>query len=126
MASARAGHPVAVDGPLTTSMAGLRNREVSPLAFEAVQPIVDAYLAIDDRWAHDAMRRFARPAGHDPAIAAGASGSAALGGLLAVCSDPAMATVRERLRLGPSSRVLVIVSEGVTDPQLRSRVVDGA
>lgn len=105
-------------------MAGLRNREVSPLAFEAVQPIVDAYVAIDDQWAHDAMRRFARPAGDDPAIAAGASGSAALGGLLAVCTEPTMAPVREHLRLGPASRVLVIVSEGVTDPQLRSQVMD--
>ncbi len=123
MASARAGHPVAVEGPLSTSMAGLRNREVSPLAFEAVQPIVDAYVAIDDAWAHDAMRRFARPAGGDPAIAAGASGSAALGGLLAVCTEPAMAPVRERLRLGPTSRVLVVVSEGVTDPQLHSQVM---
>lgn len=124
MASARAGHPVAVEGPLTTTMTGLRNREVSPLAFEAVLPIVDAYVAIDDQWAHDAMRRFARPAGDDPAIAAGASGSAALGGLLAVCREPTMAAVRERLRLGPASRVLVIVSEGVTDPQLRSQVVN--
>ena len=123
MASAQAGHPVAVDGPLTTSMAGLRNREVSPLAFEAVLPIVDAYVAIDDQWAHDAMRRLARPAGSDPAIAAGASGSAALGGLLAVCTDPALLAVRERLRLGPSSRVLVVVSEGVTDPQLRSQIL---
>ena len=123
MASAGAGHPVAVEGPLSTSMAGLRNREVSPLAFAAVQPIVDAYVAIDDDWAHDAMRRFARPAGDDPAIAAGASGSAALGGLLAVCTQPAMAAVRERLRLGPASRVVVVVSEGVTDPQLRSQVL---
>lgn len=123
MASARAGHPVAVAGPLSTTMAGLRNREVSPLAFEAVQPIVDAYIAIDDNWAHDAMRRFARPAGDDPAIAAGASGSAALGGLLAVCAEPTMAPVRERLRLGPASRVLVVVSEGATDPQLRSQVL---
>lgn len=123
MASARAGHPVAVAGPLTTTMAGLRNREVSPLAFEAVLPIVDAYVAIDDPWAHDAMRRLARPAGDDPVISAGASGSAALGGLLAVCTEPSMAAVRERVRLGPASRVLVLVSEGVTDPQLRSQVV---
>ena len=105
-------------------MAGLRNREVSPLAFDAVLPIVDAYVAIDDPWAHDAMRRFARPAGDDPVIAAGASGAAALGGLLAVCAEPTMAAVRERLQLGPSARVLVIVSEGVTDPQLRSQVLN--
>src|SRR4029453_14455050 len=40
-ASARAGHPVTVDGPLQTTLAGLRNREVSPLAFESLLPNVD-------------------------------------------------------------------------------------
>ena len=29
-------------------MAGLRNREVSPLAFHAVLPIVDVFMSIDD------------------------------------------------------------------------------
>jgi len=123
LTSARAGRPVAVKGPLETTMAGLRNREVSPLAFRAVQPIVDAYLGIDDHWAHQAMRRLGRPAGGDPVIAAGASGAAALGGLLAVMHDPALTPVRTRLALGPSARVLVVVSEGVTDPALWARIV---
>ncbi len=118
MASARAGHPVTVEGPLETRMAGLRNREVSPLAFEAVQPIVDAYLAIDDVWAFDAMRRLATPLGTDPRVAAGASGSAALGGVLALCGDPALGSTREQLGLDRASRVLAIVSEGVTDSSL--------
>ena len=104
-------------------MAGLRNREVSPLAFGALLPIVDAYLAIDDHWAHTAMRRLARPIEGDPAIAAGASGAAALGGLVAVLADPALEQVRRRLQLGPESSVLVLVTEGVTDPALWSSVV---
>ncbi|HJU44428.1 MAG TPA: pyridoxal-phosphate dependent enzyme, partial [Vicinamibacterales bacterium] len=117
-ASARAGRPVAVTGPLTTTMAGLRNREVSPPAFEALLPIVDAFMSIDDLWAHEAMRRFARPAEGDPAIDAGASGSAALGGLLALCREPSLAPARSQLGLNRDSRVLVLVSEGVTDPAL--------
>lgn len=120
-ASARAGHPVAVDGPLRTTLAGLRNREVSPLAFAALPTIVDAFMAIDDRWAHDAMRALAMPAGNDPAIAAGASGSAALGGLMALCRDSSLQQHRARLGL---SKVLVIVSEGVTDPELWAAVVN--
>ena len=55
-ASARAGRPVTVDGPLQTTLAGLRNREVSPLAFESLLPNVDAFMAIDDEWAFEAMR----------------------------------------------------------------------
>jgi diaminopropionate ammonia-lyase family len=115
-ASARAGRPVTVEGPLDTAMAGLRNREVSPLAFAALLSCVDAFLAIDDRWARDAMRAFAHPLGNDARIAAGASGSAALGGLLAICRDPSMKALRDQLGVGPSARVLVVVSEGVTDP----------
>jgi diaminopropionate ammonia-lyase family len=117
-ASARAGIPVAVTGPLNTTMAGLRNREVSPLAFHAVLPIVDAFMSIDDLWAHEAMKRLARPHDGDEAVAAGASGAAALGGLLALCRDDAFADARRALRLSPESRVLAIVSEGVTDPGL--------
>jgi len=117
-ASARAGQPTAVTGPLNTTMAGLRNREVSPLAFHSVLTTVDAFLAINDRWAHDAMRTLAHPSDGAPAVAAGASGSAALGGLLAVCRDAEMAGVRAALGLGPGARVLALVSEGVTDPDL--------
>ena len=117
-ASARAGKPVAVTGPLNTTMAGLRNREVSPPAFMALLPIVDAFMAIDDRWSDAAMRAFAKPLDGDPAIRAGASGSAALGGLLALCQDPPLAEARAKLGLDETSRVLVIVSEGVTDPEL--------
>jgi diaminopropionate ammonia-lyase len=117
-ASARAGRPVAVTGPLSTTMAGLRNREVSPPAFEALLPIVDAFMSIDDVWAHEAMRTFARPLDGDPAIQAGSSGSAALGGLLALCKEPSLSAARGQLGLNEESRVLVVVSEGVTDSTL--------
>ena len=117
-ASARAGQPVAVEGPLTTAMAGLRNREVSPTAFASLLPNVDAFMAIDDAWAFEAMREL-----HESKIRAGASGAAALGGLLALCRDEAMARARMRLDLDETARVLCIVSEGVTDPALWSTVV---
>jgi diaminopropionate ammonia-lyase len=118
LASARAGRPVSVDGALTTTMAGLRNREVSPLAFAALQPIVDTYLAIDDAWAFEAIRRLGDPQGDDPRIEAGASGAAALGGLIALLRDPALDSTRRHLRLNEHTRALVIVSEGITDPDV--------
>jgi diaminopropionate ammonia-lyase len=118
-ASARAGHPVAVTGPLTTTMAGLRNREVSAPAFMALLPIVDAFMAVDDVWAHAAMRQFANPLHGDPAIAAGSSGSAALAGLMALCNEPSLDAARRQLGLNGNSRVLALVSEGVTDPDVR-------
>lgn len=124
-ASARAGMPVAVTGPLTTTMAGLRNREVSPPAFLSLLPNVDAFMAIDDAWANEATRALGRPRGDDQAIAAGSSGAAALGGLLALCRDVSLAEARARLGLSASSRVLVIVSEGVTDPDVWRTAIAG-
>jgi diaminopropionate ammonia-lyase len=109
---------VAVTGALNTTMAGLRNREVSAPAFMALLPIVDAFMAIEDVWSDAAMRAFAKPQTGDPAIHAGASGSAALGGLLALCREPSLRDARKSLGVAESSRVLVIVSEGVTDPEL--------
>lgn len=116
-ASARAGRPVAVAGPLTTIMAGLRCGEVSPLAFATVRHLVDAYAAVDDAWCRAAMRRLARPEGTDPALAVGTSGAAGIAVLLAVCDSPD-ASWRLRLGLTRTARILAIATEGVTEPDL--------
>jgi diaminopropionate ammonia-lyase len=114
--SARHGKPTKLDGPFDTIMGGLRCGEVSPLAFRSAVSIVDGYIAIEDTWARDAIRTLARPGGDDPAIEAGPSGAAALGGLLATLRSDEADGLRRHLRLGPASRVLAFVTEGVTDP----------
>jgi diaminopropionate ammonia-lyase len=90
---------------------------VSPLAFESLLPNVDAFMAIDDEWAFGAMRALSAKG-----IRAGASGSAALGGLIALCRDRSMQDLRRNLGLDDRASVLVIVSEGVTDPGLWASV----
>jgi threonine dehydratase len=104
-------------------MAGLRCGDVSPLAFNHLQPVVDAYVSIDDQWAARAMRQLARPAGRDPVIRAGASGAAALGGLMACLQSPAHADTREALQLSAAPTAMAIVSEGVTDDSLWAEVM---
>ena len=122
LASARAGGPTPVPGPFTTTMGGLRCGEMAPAVFPAVGALVDAFVAIEDEWAFDAMRLLARPASPDPAIESGPSGAAALGGLLATFATE-LAPVRERLSLGADSRVLVLTTEGVTDPVIFREVL---
>jgi diaminopropionate ammonia-lyase len=121
--SARAGQPTTLNGPFDTAMGGLRCGEVSRAGFETVLSSVRAYIAIEDSWAFDAMRQMAAGAGGDPVVEAGASGAAALGGLLAVFRDPALAGFREQLGLGRGSRVMALVTEGATDPELFAAVV---
>ncbi len=122
-ASARAGAPTPLAGPFPTTMGGLRCGEVSPLAFNGARAHVDAYLAIEDAAAYDAMRLLARPSGGDPAIHAGPSGAAALAGLAALLRAPDAASAREWLGLGPASTVVAIVTEGITDSALWSDVM---
>jgi len=125
-ASARAGVPTVVPGPFDTMMGGLRCGEVSPLAFRAVLRLVDAYIGIDDSWAARAMRMLARPAGDDLSLAVGPSGAAALAGLLAFLEDEAARNLRAALAIGAGSSVVLIASEGATDPPLWARIVGQA
>lgn len=116
-ASAKAGAPTAVTGPLTTIMAGLRCGEVSPIAFSVVDGLVDGCVAVDDDWCRAAMRRLARPDGGDPMLGVGTSGAAGVAALLALAAEASDAD-RRQLGLTAGARVFVIATEGVTEPQL--------
>ena len=122
-ASVRAGRPTTLRGPFDTAMGGLRCGEMSPSVFPTVAALVDAFVAIEDIFAFEAMRLLARPAPPDPAVNCGASGAAALGGLLALVSNPALVEVKERLALSAETRAIGLVTEGVTDPALFADVL---
>ncbi len=121
--SGLAGRPIAVTGDLDTVMAGLACGEVSPLAWEIVDAGANAYAEIDDRFALAAMRMLASPFSGDPAIVAGETGAAGLAALLAVDGHDA---IRQTLGLDAQSRVLLIGSEGDTDPHIYRQIVADA
>jgi len=121
--SAQAGQPVAVTGDLDTVMAGLACGEVSPAAWEILRSGADAFAVVDDPFALEAMRVLARPAAGDPAIVAGETGACGLALLLAA---QGLQGHRDTLALTAASRVLLIGSEGDTDPALYRRIVDGS
>jgi diaminopropionate ammonia-lyase len=70
------------------------------------------------------MCRLARPQGTDPPTVAGESGAAGLAGLLALLQAPEFKAAREFLHLGGSTHVLVINTEGATDPAGYARVME--
>jgi diaminopropionate ammonia-lyase len=118
-----AGRPTAVTGDLDTVMAGLACGEVSPLAWEIVDAGANAYVVVDDRFALDAMRTLAAPAPGDPAIVAGETGASGLAALLAAKDH---AEIWQTLGLDGRSRVLLIGSEGDTDPEIYRQIVGRA
>ena len=117
--SARAGRPVVLTGDLDTVMAGLSCGEVSALAWPVLAAGAEDFMTIGDDRALDTVRFLADGAGGDAPLVAGETGVAGLAGLRAAAADPAL---RAALALGPASRVLVIGSEGDTDPDIYRRI----
>ena len=114
------GEPIAASGDQQSIMVGLCCGMPSLLAWPVVRDGMDLFLGIEDDHALEAMRAY-----HRHGITAGESGASALAGLLALLRDDALAPARARLGLGPHSRVLVINTEGATDPENYRRVVTG-
>jgi diaminopropionate ammonia-lyase len=118
--AALAGRVVTIEGSTETFMACLAAGEASPLAWTILEGGMDDVLALPDEAAMSAMRLLADGVAGDPSLVAGESGAAALAGLVAAMHDGAL---RAALGLGPNSRVVVIGSEGATDPSTYERVV---
>jgi diaminopropionate ammonia-lyase len=110
--SLRAGHPVTLPFPQTSIMAGLNCGTPSTLAWPLVSRGMDAMAVVPDDCAMAAMRSLAAAG-----IVAGETGAAALAGLQAVRLDLAA------LGLGPESSVLLLCTEGATDPEAWERIV---
>jgi len=118
--SLEVGRPVVVHGDLETVMAGLACGEVSELAWEILREGTDAALAIGDDFALAAVRAFATPRDGDPIIVSGETGGAGLAALLALQDRAALSA---QLGLDAGARVLLLGSEGDTDPEIYRRIV---
>ena len=113
--SARAGVATTVHITDETIMAGLSCGEPSEMAWEILAEEASDFLTIPDAIVAPTVRLLARPMGDDPAIEAGESAVAGLAAVIAARQDAALSAT---LKLGPESRVLLIGSEGVTDPEI--------
>ncbi|HSQ71584.1 MAG TPA: diaminopropionate ammonia-lyase [Rubrivivax sp.] len=118
--SLQAGRPVVVGGALDTVMAGLACGEVSELAWEVLSGGANVALAVDDAYALQAMCVLANPLAGDPALVAGETGGVGLAALLAAQEHEEL---RKALALDAGSRVLLLGSEGDTDPVIYREVV---
>ena len=118
--SASAGRPIIVEGALETIMAGLASGEVSSEAWEILDAGVDAFMTVPDSAAAETMRVLADAPHGDRPVVTGESGVAGLAGLLVAAAD---AGSRAALSLDGASRVLVLGTEGATDPQVYEEIV---
>ena len=117
------GEPLPTRGRQTSIMAGLNCGVPSPLAWPIVRDAMHFFLAVSDKYAEAAMRRYYRPLGMDPRVVSGESGASGLAALLALTNSNKLASVRSRLPLNQNSRVLLINTEGDTDPENFQKIV---
>lgn len=121
------GQPHSFAGDLDTIMAGLACGDPSPLAWKVLWDCADMFLSCPDYVAAKGMRVYGVPLRGDPFIVSGESGAVTLGALMFIMERPELAELREKLQLDRNSQVLLVNSEGNTDPNHFRRIVwDGA
>ncbi len=118
LASMKAGAIVTVPGPHDSIMAGLNCGRPSIVAWPIVSAGIDAFIAIPDERAREAMRALAQIG-----IVAGETGAAGLAGLIELLTGAENAEHRAALRVDRSSRALILVTEGATDPASYTQIV---
>ncbi|MGO1973095.1 MAG: diaminopropionate ammonia-lyase [Propionibacteriaceae bacterium] len=118
LASIRAGEVSKVPGPHDSIMAGLNCDSPSIVAWPDVSRGIDAFIAVEDDAAKEAMRDLATAG-----VVSGETGAAGLAGLTAARSVP---EVTAALGLSEQSRVLLISTEGATDPEAYESIVGSA
>ena len=119
--SAKAGKATNFAIQEETIMAGLSCGEPSAMAWEILSEEASDFLTIPDNIVAPTVRMLARPTGNTEIVEAGESAVAGLAAVIAACKSD----LKDTLGLDADSRVLLIGSEGVTDPEIYSEIMEG-
>jgi diaminopropionate ammonia-lyase len=118
-ASLAAGAPTAVATPGTT-MAGLDCAEISTSAWPTLRHGMHGMVTVADAETHAAMRGLAAQG-----LTIGDCGAATLAALGALAIEAELEPLRQAVGLGSGTRVLLVATEGASDPEGYRRVVSG-
>ena len=113
--SALSAKPAQSSGNLETVMACLSAGEVSLLAWDILSRSANTFMILNDQTIAPSMRRLAKEG-----IVSGESGAATLAGLAAACQNP---NYRISLGIDKNSRILLLSTEGATDPHIYKKLV---
>lgn len=117
------GKPHAVQGDMDTIMVGLACGEPSEIAWEILKENADAFIACSDPIAIKGMRVLGNPLEGDDRVISGESGAVTTGLVYELLNNSTFNELTEQLGLGAASKVLVISTEGDTDPEYYRKVV---
>ena len=114
---------IIVEGDMPTIMAGLACGAPNTVSYEVLKDYADGYLSCPDYVAARGMRIAAAPLGSDPKVVSGESGAVGLGALSLIAEREEYRELKEKIGLDENSVVLLISTEGDTDPQKYMDVV---
>ena len=121
--SIKAGDRVSFKSRNQTIMAGLDCGTVSTLAWKILKHSLTGVVTISDEVSKLAMRRLAFPLSNDPIIISGESGASGLGALMSLCESKKHKNFKEKINLNKDSTILLINTEGDTDPYNYKKIV---
>jgi len=119
------GHPHTVTGELNTIMAGLACGEPSTISWPILRDYSKMYVSCEDHVAALGMRILGNPLQNDPSVVSGESGAVGIGFLKMVMGSGEYKGISEALHFDETSKVLIINTEGDTDPENYRKIVWG-
>lgn len=111
------GSRVDVTGDMLTIMAGLACGEANTVSWDILRNHADAFVSCPDWVSANGSRIYAAPVRGDAQVVSGESGSVTMGLVHALMTKPEYRELKEALRLDGNSEVLLVSSEGDTDPE---------
>jgi len=105
-----------IEGDLSTIMAGLACGEPNTIAYDILRHHVDVFVSAPDWVAARGMRILGAPLKGDPQVISGESGAVTCGLLDSIMRNPEYTELQKTLCLDEESVVVLISTEGDTDP----------
>ncbi len=123
--SAKAGDGKAhsVEGMPETIMAGVNCGTPCAITWPVLRDYAEYYMSCPDFAAAHGMRVYAEPVGEDKRIISGESGASTMGAMCLLMQNKAFDLVRKDMGLDEDSVILLINTEGDTDPEGWKRIV---
>jgi len=112
------GNIIPARGKMKTIMAGLNCGIPSSIAWPVLKNNTDVFITVSDKYAKDAMRAY-----YLEDIISGESGASGLAGLLAIIKNKELVNVKMKLNISNTTNILLISTEGNTDPDNFNKIV---
>ena len=110
------GNRVDVTGDMLTIMAGLACGEANTVSWDILRNHASAFVSCPDWVSANGTRIYGSPLRGDKQVISGESGSVTMGLLHAIMTRPEYKELKEALKLDENSEVLLVSTEGDTDP----------